>query len=328
MLPIAGRTVGVVRIPLFMPTSRPELCQAAMARLSLTSDSACDDNCRRRLSDALTALYTEAFADTLRRLRAAGAEVLLVDLTNNGGGSEWAEAAARMVTPVRLRSARLAVIRHPHWREQLRMRLADLDSALSSMPASERPPFQRQRTELLAMQAEIGRPCDTAGVWRGEPLACSPTVSGPLYATGLTDSDDSRWRGQPWAANLFDPAKIPFQTGVWSGPMVVAVDGNTASAAEQFAAILQDGGAATIIGSPTYGSGCGFVNGGAPTPLPHSGGTLMLPDCARLRADGSNEVAGITPDVLVPFRRFQGVGRRAAVLQAALPAAVEQAVAR
>lgn len=85
-LPAAGRTVGVVRIPLFMPTSRPELCAAALQRLSLAAETECDDACRRRLTDTLTALYTEAFADTLRRLRAAGAEVLLVDLTNNGGG--------------------------------------------------------------------------------------------------------------------------------------------------------------------------------------------------------------------------------------------------
>jgi hypothetical protein len=26
-----------------------------------------------------------------------------------------------------------------------------------------------------------------------------------------------------------------------------------------------------------------------------------MPDCVRLRADGSNEVAGITPDILVPW---------------------------
>jgi hypothetical protein len=39
------------------------------------------------------------------------------------------------------------------------------------------------------------------------------------------------------------------------------------------------------------------MNGGIPLRLPHSGLQVRMPDCARLRTNGMNEVAGITPDV-------------------------------
>lgn len=327
VLPVGDRTLGVVRIGVFSPDDRADLCAAAVRELAIAPEAPCDSPCIDRIRQRMTALHTRAFAEALRAVQAAGAQTLMIDLIGNGGGSEWAEVAARMVTPVRLRSARLSVIRHPHWVEQLRMRLADLDHALTVAPASERPRLQGLRDGLAAMQAEIGRPCDASPIWRGEPLPCSPTVAGPIYTTGVTDAADPRFADADWAGALFDPAITPFPAGVWTGPLIVAVDGDTASAAEQFAALLQDNRAAVLVGSPTLGAGCGFVNGGVPTPLPHSGGTLMLPDCSRLRADGANEVAGVQPDLLVGFRRFDGPNRRARLLARALPSAVSAAEA-
>jgi C-terminal processing protease CtpA/Prc len=92
------------------------------------------------------------------------------------------------------------------------------------------------------------------------------------------------------------------------------VDRNTWSAAEYFAAILQDNHAAQIIGEVTGGAGCGYTDGGIPAKLKNSGAELKMPDCVRYRADGSNEVNGITPDILLPwsghdsdFQRLNGL---------------------
>jgi hypothetical protein len=49
--------------------------------------------------------------------------------------------------------------------------------------------------------------------------------------------------------------------------------------------------------------GAGCTNGGIQTFLKNSRAGVKIPDCIRLRADGTNEVAGITPDVLIPWRR-------------------------
>jgi hypothetical protein len=78
-------------------------------------------------------------------------------------------------------------------------------------------------------------------------------------------------------------------------PLYVLVDRETWSAAEYFAAILQDNKAATIVGELTGGAGCGYTNGGIPAELRHSHAVVKMPDCVRLRKDGSDEVNGVTP---------------------------------
>jgi hypothetical protein len=66
--------------------------------------------------------------------------------------------------------------------------------------------------------------------------------------------------------------------------------------------MLRDNDAARLIGTSTLGAGCGHTNGGIAATLHHSGAELKLPDCIRLRADETNEVVGIVPDALVPWR--------------------------
>jgi C-terminal processing protease CtpA/Prc len=82
--------------------------------------------------------------------------------------------------------------------------------------------------------------------------------------------------------------------------------------------MLQDNHAATIIGEVTGGAGCGYTDGGIPAKLKNSGGQLKMPDCVRLRADGSDEVNGITPDLLVPWAGHDSDVQRAKKFLAAL----------
>lgn len=118
---------------------------------------------------------------------------------------------------------------------------------------------------------------------------------------------------------MFWPLKYPYREGVWRGPLVVAIDGGTGSAASQFAAELQDNQAAILIGS-TAPAGCGHTDGGTPTLLPHSRGVLELPDCERIRAGGRNLANGVRPDIPVDFTDHQTERERASEL---LPAIVE-----
>jgi len=96
------------------------------------------------------------------------------------------------------------------------------------------------------------------------------------------------------------------------------VDRGTWSAAEYFAALLQDNHAATVIGELTGGAGCGYTDGGIPATLKNSGAQLKMPDCVRFRADGSNEVNGITPDILLPWSGHDSDFQRVSKLLAAL----------
>jgi C-terminal processing protease CtpA/Prc len=96
-------------------------------------------------------------------------------------------------------------------------------------------------------------------------------------------------------------------------------------AAEYFAAILQDNKAATIVGQLTGGAGCGYTNGRIPAELRHSHAVVKMPDCVRLRKDGSDEVNGVTQDILVPWAERDTPYTKAVKLSHALHAALAAA---
>ena len=148
------------------------------------------------------------------------------------------------------------------------------------------------------------------------------------YSTGLVGSAPAgTFDGKPWGVHVFNPAQHYYRDGVWSGPLIVLVDQETWSAAEQFAAVLQDNRAAVVLGARTGGAGCGYTWGGHPTKLENSGATLRLPDCVRFRADGSNEVRGIIPDVLAAIRANDGAAFKAQLVAERLPDAIARAAA-
>jgi len=84
-------------------------------------------------------------------------------------------------------------------------------------------------------------------------------------------------------------------------PVVVLVDGNTASASEIVTAALQDHRRATVVGTHTFGKGVfqeeePLSNGGA---LDITVGEYFTPDGRNLGGGGVKQGAGITPEVLV-----------------------------
>ena len=76
-----------------------------------------------------------------------------------------------------------------------------------------------------------------------------------------------------------------------------------------FVAVMRNNRIARTVGATTGGSGCGFMIDAKPVVLPHSGLRFRVPNCVRLRADGSNEVAGIAPDL--PVLPMEGENKRA-----------------
>ncbi|HVS30465.1 MAG TPA: S41 family peptidase [Thermoanaerobaculia bacterium] len=305
---LAGRT-GIVRIHDFSETAHPALCSAAVAALQLSEDAQCESDCPWRVRLRTADLLTAALERRLKSLQKAGARSIVVDITRNGGGSDWVEPAARVMTPVPLKGSRMAFVRHPHWVSQLEQRAADVSGN------------ERAVSVFSRAAKEAGKPCDRSGLWADPPKqpGCSQLVVSEFYATGfLPYAKPGSLDGIPNRNVLFNPSQYRYKEGTNRLPLTVLVDGGTASAAEYFAAILQDNKAAKIVGLPTRGSGCGHTNGGIFVNLPNSRGRLALPDCARMRADGSNEVLGVMPDVLVPWRDFDSAHQRAARAAAVL----------
>lgn len=321
---VGTHRVGVIRIALFEPEGFPQICKAALAKLRTPENKPCDDACHQKIDDAANNIYSDAFIEQLETLKKARPDMLLVDITRNGGGSEWAEAVARMLTSKRLVSERMDFVRGAHWVKHFGEIERDMRDAAKKASPEDRVWLLKWADEAAAKKKIAATPCDSAPLWRSEHPACSWLGEGFSMTGILASSDAESLRGKPWAPDVFTPMEFHYRDGVWNGPLIVAVDSGTGSASEEFAAELQDNHAALIVGEATAGAGCGHTDGGTPTTLKNSHAVLELPDCARIRADGSNEVRGVRPDVLIGWREKDGPGRRAADFAEMLPAIVDR----
>ena len=135
---VAGTKVGIVRIGIFQPQGYPELCRTAVREFSIPTDKPCDDHCQDKIVTFAYRRLTGALEQRARQLKAAGAGVLLVDITNNGGGSEWAEAAARIFSPKLLVSERRGFVRGEHWATQWRDLASDLRKHAKKAPRADK----------------------------------------------------------------------------------------------------------------------------------------------------------------------------------------------
>lgn len=318
IVPVKDYQIGVIRISGFEPQGKPSICHAAFQALRYPRDKPCDEKCKDSIFTWSYDRLTQAFEEQVRALRASGATVLLIDITDNGGGTEWAEAAARIVSPKPLTSEAKGFVRGPHWVSQWAQLHVQLLAAGASAKGQDRSRLLQWADEAAQNRKKAEQSCVAGQV-------CDLVVRGG-YATGLVgNAHAGEFAGKVWADLVFGIAQFPYHDSVWSGPLAVLVDDQTWSAAEEFAAVLQDNDAAVIVGTRTGGAGCGHTNGGTPTVLENSGAVLELPDCVRFRADGSNEVAGVIPDVLTGIRATDGQATKARLIAKHLPQVVDVA---
>ncbi|UAJ10107.1 S41 family peptidase [Glacieibacterium megasporae] len=321
---VDGRTVGVISIGLIGAGAQPEFCRQAVAALHLAPGSPCDDGCQDRIDRLANARYTEAFAAQIMAVKAAGATALLVDIAGNGGGNEWADAAARMLTSKRLVSERMAFVRGAQWTKNLLALEAMLRRDAEGATGSDRTMLRSFADQAYAKAMVAATPCKSEPLLLGHKPNCTWLGAGFFVSGPLAAADPKALKDKPWAEDVFIPMKYPYEEGVWRGPLIVLIDGDTVSSAEEFAAVLQDSHAALIIGTVSAGAGCGHTDGGEPIKLRHSGATLAIPDCVYLRADGTNEVRGIVPNLLIGLRPSDSARRRSADVAGRLPEALQR----
>jgi len=317
-LAVGGTRLGIVRIGAFEASAFPLLCVGAIARLRIEPTTGCDDACKDAILTHVYGRLTADYEERLRQLRAAGATVVLVDITANGGGSEWAEAAARSLTSRVLVSARLGFVRGAHWAKQWSELAANLRQWTGEASPAERARLLQWIAQADAARVQAETACD--------PESGCSWLGKAGYATGLVGSTASNaFHDKPWGPYVFSAGQHDYHRGSWAGPLIVLTDQETWSAAEEFAAMLQDNRAAVILGARTGGAGCGHTAGGTPVTLTNSRAVLELSDCVRFRADGSNEVSGVIPDVVIGWRADDGIALRTRLLAAGLPEAIRRA---
>jgi hypothetical protein len=314
VLKAGGRTLGVIRIGLFAEQAFPMLCEREHPEPAL-----CDSACEQKIFTRVGKTLTRTLVRQVKVLAARKVDAIVIDVTGNRGGTDWAEAAARVMTKPGLAAPRISFIKHPHWVKGIDSRLSDIDLDLkrTTIGAAQRAWLLAARAELIKSRALAAEPCERDAIWRNQRV-CPLLVAGRLHSTGLEatpraldfDGYEAEW--------VYDSVARYEPDVAWQGKLAILVDNDTVSAAELFAATLKDNDRATLIGTPTRGAGCGYTDGGIPITLKHSGVQIKAPDCARLRANGENEVAGIVPYVLVPWRGNDSPYQRAARALAAL----------
>ena len=140
-----------------------------------------------------------------------GATTLLIDLTGNGGGSQWVEAAARIVSPLRLRSERREFVRGDHWASHWESIVKQLRQAQSTASAEDRVSLERWALQADRARVEATAPCSAAAFWSGRLPDCQWLADG-FYATGLLgEGDAAALRTKPWGPLVFSPAEYEFE---------------------------------------------------------------------------------------------------------------------
>ena len=303
VLSLENKKVGVLKIDLFDPLGHLEICNETINTLELSSSETCDEECLLNVEITASNILSNKLIDHVHVLEEQGINALMVDIASNGGGSNWSHAVARLLTKIKIKSASLGFIRHPHWIEQLTLSLSLIEEDLLNVSNTKNTNLQlaKERYSKALKLAKMKCPVQIK-VDRGT-TDCELVVQNIMFSTGALDYvSPGKLNGLKSKEHLFNPSIYEYQEGEYNGPLLIHVDEWTASSSELFASTLSDNNAASIIGVPTMGAGCGYTNDGIKHTLEHSKATVLLPDCVRFRADGSNEVFGVTPDILLPWR--------------------------
>jgi hypothetical protein len=180
----SGRRIGVLRIGLFSQYAYPRLCDEVAREPGLTASSPCDEACEERVEAAAGNLLTAALVRQLELLGRERTELLLVDITGNGGGTNWVQPAARTLTAVRLATPAQGFVRHPHWTRQFAQRVEVLQRERRGVDAALRARIDAAVAAFRRAGQEAARPCDLAPLWEGRSVGCSLTATAGVFATG------------------------------------------------------------------------------------------------------------------------------------------------
>ena len=290
-----GRKVGILRVANFGHEHFGPSCARAWEELRAAwHDAPCTDGCRWLLVARTMRNGAARAAEVANELQRHGAVAVVIDITGNGGGSEFADAMARALTATPLRIAPGGLIRHPHRIVQLQEEREAIVADTGRASAAQRVVMIRVLARIDSLLLEAGRDCRRDTVWTGAAATCSNTIVTPPYldyaVPGAFDGLESGWA-------LWGPSWHAGEEGIYRGPLLVLQDHSSASASEEFTARLRDNDAIRVIGARSYGAGCGYTNGGTRLELEALGLLVRAPDCQRLRMDGTNETEGILPDI-------------------------------
>lgn len=308
-----GTRFGVVRIARFrQQDASPAACVQAWTERKTKGQPVDADKVRA----AANAAWMQTLATQLKHFGEQKVAAVIVDVGGNSGGNDTGDWATRLFTSKDVHSARMMMSAAPLAAKYFDEQLDGLHAAQKEKDAT--PEAQAALAQAVAAfearKAGIAaRGCDLSWVWNEQrpwrPSGCSRLIEAG-YASGQASYLPAKAFGnENIASSIYWAAGMDDMRGAWNGPVYVLTDGGTASSAEMFAALMKDAVGARTVGRATGGDGCGFMADVPPVELPNSHLRYRVPNCVRLRADDSNEVAGVKPDL--PILPSEGENDRA-----------------
>lgn len=300
---VAAKSIGIVRIPEFEEL-QASLCVQLWPHDELWTKQG--KLLRGPMRQAMEKAWYQTLADLLQTFRREGAAAVLIDIGNNSGGDDSGDIAARLFTASPMHSSPLWMVQDPgaataYFDEQLDAlgQAATRDAKVKVLVDQALAVFTAGKGRLSEQTCAMDWVWHERRAWNAQScrrLVPAGSAGGPMdwLEPGLVKDADI-------ANTLHWPSQVVPLWGSWTGPVYVLTDDRTYSSAEMFAAVMQNNHAARTIGVRTGGDGCGFMSTPSPLVLPHSQLRFRVPNCVRLRADGTDEVAGVAPDLPVPM---------------------------
>jgi hypothetical protein len=303
VLDFEGRRFGLLRIDSFDERNFRDTCRREWRRYREMLTGTCGEDCRDDFRLRVTNRLIDQLESRIRQLSEAGAQILVVDVTDNGGGYDWYAPSAQLLSGHRLSPLRASYVKSGHTLGSLRYRRKRILEYLArrDTSAAQRPALEVALCRVDDLIAEAQMPCWNRLAWQGRSrqAGCSNLTSRELYGSGILDHDE----GSPLPLEIerliyFQGIYRPVQPA-WRGPVAVLVDNDTASAAEFFAGALKFQAGAVLLGRHTASTGGGWSFWREPWQLPNSKLNLYMPDTVEYWPDGSDSREGLEPDVPV-----------------------------
>jgi len=291
--------IGIVRIEFFTIEWYSEIAQIIWKDHQNSFEGACKTDCQEELFLKIETELLYKLIEVITSLKSNGVDAIAIDISGNGGGTEWAYVVARLFTKQNLVGNPYYFVRHPHWKEIFRNDLELIESDLFN------PYLNCDLRSELSVLRELAKieydllPSDcTKRLDGGKKVKSKNYVRHPYlpnFPEAITENND--FKNSKSKEILNTSRFIPYEFGYYEGPLYVIQDRYTASAAEGFASLLQSNLVAKIVGERSYGVGCGYTNGGIEVHLASMDIAVRIPDCIRETRLGQNEIEGIVPDI-------------------------------
>jgi len=290
-----NKKLGVIRIEFFSHEFYWETAERIWNNYKDEKKGICNFDCQDKFLFEVEVELINRFKQCINLFVLIDVDGLVLDISNNGGGTEIAYAFANIISEKHLKNPPFYITSHAHWMKNIEDDLKLIENDLINA---------KLNSEIYKELKKLHE----------KALGLLNSLNVNNYQSNLVNKLIKHEYRDNFSRTLLEYSKLynlkskqilntarfqPYDKVIFNKPIYIVQNKNTASAAEGFSSLLQFNDSAIIVGEKSYGVGCGYTNGGIKVQLQSINSLVKIPDCVRLRKDGENEKQGVVPDISV-----------------------------